>query len=80
MPEEIPVPEDALSGVLQKEENRRLYTAMNRLSPADRELLILALFRGLVHPADGRAAGYFGNGSENSTVPRQSQTETEIRR
>ena len=47
MPEEIPVPEDALSGVLQKEENRRLYTAMNRLSPADRELLIWHYFGGL---------------------------------
>lgn len=44
MPAEIPVPEDALSGVLQKEENRRLYTAMNRLSPADRELLIWHYF------------------------------------
>ena len=43
----IPVPEDALSGVLQKEENRRLYTAMNRLSPADRELLIWHYFGGL---------------------------------
>ena len=47
MPKEIPVPEDALSGVLQKEENRRLYTAMNRLSPADRELLIWHYFGGL---------------------------------
>lgn len=27
-----------------KEENRRLYTAMNRLSPADRELLIWHYF------------------------------------
>ena len=40
----------------------------------------LALFRGTVHQADGRTAGNFRNGSENGIVPRQSQTETEIRR
>lgn len=42
--------------------------------------LDLALFRGTVHQADGRAQGNFRNGCENGTVPRQSQTETEIRR
>lgn len=44
---DIPVAEDALSGILQKEENLRLYAAMNRLSAHDRELLIWHYFGGL---------------------------------
>ncbi|MBM6829139.1 sigma-70 family RNA polymerase sigma factor [Anaerotignum lactatifermentans] len=44
---EIPVAEDALAGILQKEENIRLYAAMNALPPKDRELLIWHYFGGL---------------------------------
>lgn len=47
LPEDIPVPEDALAGVLQKEENKRLYAAMNALPPKDRELLVWHYFGGL---------------------------------
>lgn len=45
--QEVPVAEDALAGILRKEENIRLYTAMDALPPKDRELLIWHYFGGL---------------------------------
>ncbi len=47
LPAEIPVAEDALAGVLQREENARLYRAMAMLAEGDRELLIWYYFSGL---------------------------------
>lgn len=54
LPEQIPVKEDFLDGILLREEVRQVYSAMEALQEAERNVLLLRYKRGLTFPEIAR--------------------------